>query len=431
MTARPAHRRRLAGRRPRGRRQTGRRCGRRTRASPPRRRPDYLHVVPEPHWRRGWPRSTHARRRWTPPRAAPERLPLLGVPFAVKDNIDIAGEPTTRRLPRLRATSPSARATAVRRLLDAGALWLGKTNLDQFATGLVGTRSPYGAARQHLRRRRASAAARAPARRWRWRAASCAFALGTDTAGSGRVPAGFNGIVGLKPTPGRVSTAGVVPACRIARLRLGLRADGGRRRARCWRCSRAPTRPTPTARFEPGAGARCRRGCASACRSRRPTSATRGYEPRLRRGAARSARALGHDAGGDRLRAAVEVAALLYDGPWVAERHAVLRRLLRRATRGDRPGGAPRHRARRAYSAADAFAAQYRLRAARRRAPLWHASTCCWCPPRPTTRRSTRWRPTRSASTRGSGIYTNFVNLLGWCALALPAGARAAACRSA
>ncbi|MEV8517104.1 allophanate hydrolase [Dactylosporangium sp. NPDC051484] len=144
--------------------------------------------------------------------AAGEHLPLAGRLLAVKDNIDVAGLPTTAACPAY-AYRPGRSAPAVQRLVDAGALILGKTNLDQFATGLVGTRSPYGAVRH----------ARDPARVAGGSSSGSAvtvalgiadLALGTDTAGSGRVPAAFQGIVGVKPTPGLVPTAGVVPACR-------------------------------------------------------------------------------------------------------------------------------------------------------------------------------------------------------------------------
>ena len=139
-------------------------------------------------------------------------MPLFGVPFAVEDNIDIEGVPTTAACPAF-AYLPQASAGAVQRLVLAGAVWLGKTNLDQFATGLVGTRSPHGrpasvADAQRISGGSSSGSAVAVAR------GDVAFSLGTDTAGSGRVPAGFNGIVGLKPTPGRVGTSGVLPACR-------------------------------------------------------------------------------------------------------------------------------------------------------------------------------------------------------------------------
>ncbi|HWF22214.1 MAG TPA: allophanate hydrolase [Acidimicrobiales bacterium] len=139
-------------------------------------------------------------------------LPLAGLTFAVKDNIDVAGVPTTAGCPEF-SYRPTADAPAVRSLLDAGALLVGKTNLDQFATGLVGTRSPYGAVRNAIATDRISGGSSSGS------AVAVAlqlvdFALGTDTAGSGRVPAALNGIIGMKPTRGLVSTGGVVPACR-------------------------------------------------------------------------------------------------------------------------------------------------------------------------------------------------------------------------
>src|SRR6188768_3848546 len=139
-------------------------------------------------------------------------LSLAGVPFAVKDNIDVAGMPTTAGCPAY-SYLPERTATVVQRLLDAGAILIGKTNLDQFATGLVGVRSPYGACssvfdQRYISGGSSSGSAVAVAK------GLVAFALGTDTAGSGRVPAAFNNIVGLKPTCGRLSTRGVVPACR-------------------------------------------------------------------------------------------------------------------------------------------------------------------------------------------------------------------------
>ncbi|MBV8780400.1 MAG: allophanate hydrolase, partial [Phycisphaerae bacterium] len=136
---------------------------------------------------------------------------LLGIPFAIKDNIDFAGLPTTAACPAF-AYRPTRSATVVQRLLDAGAIAIGKTNMDQFATGLVGTRSPYGAVRNVFDDRfiaggSSSGSAVAVA------AGLVSFALGTDTAGSGRVPAAFNNIVGIKPTRGWLSARGVVPAC--------------------------------------------------------------------------------------------------------------------------------------------------------------------------------------------------------------------------
>src|SRR5258708_11151828 len=137
---------------------------------------------------------------------------LFGVPFAVKDNIDVSGLPTTAACPAF-AYTPKRSAFVVDRLERAGAIVIGKTNLDQFATGLVGTRSPYGVPRNALRADLipgGSSAGSAVA----VAAGLVPFALGTDTAGSGRVPAALNGIVGLKPSLGALSTSGVVPACR-------------------------------------------------------------------------------------------------------------------------------------------------------------------------------------------------------------------------
>ncbi|MEI7182289.1 allophanate hydrolase [Pectobacterium carotovorum] len=146
-------------------------------------------------------------------RENPDALPLFGVPFAVKDNIDVAGLPTSAACPAFTYLADKD-ATAVAKLKAAGAIVMGKTNLDQFATGLVGTRSPFGAVpntfnAEYISGGSSSGSASVLAR------GLVAFALGTDTAGSGRVPAGFNNIVGLKPTKGWLSASGVVPACRL------------------------------------------------------------------------------------------------------------------------------------------------------------------------------------------------------------------------
>ena len=142
----------------------------------------------------------------------PEGKPLFGVPFVVKDNIDVAGLPTTAACPAF-AYEPQKSAFVVERLERAGAIAVGKTNLDQFATGLVGVRSPYGVPRNALRPDlipggSSSGSATAVG------AGLVPFSLGTDTAGSGRAPAALNGIVGLKPSLGALSGAGLVPACR-------------------------------------------------------------------------------------------------------------------------------------------------------------------------------------------------------------------------
>ena len=157
------------------------------------------------------------------------RYPLFGIPFAAKDNMDVEGLQTTAACPAYAYTAKST-AFAVQRLLDAGAVLMGKTNMDQFATGLVGTRSPYGPCPNAVNPRyisggSSSGSAHAVARGY------VSFALGTDTAGSGRVPAALNNIVGLKPTHGLISIRGIVPACPsldcVAILALSCR-DAGR-----------------------------------------------------------------------------------------------------------------------------------------------------------------------------------------------------------
>src|SRR6202012_512702 len=143
---------------------------------------------------------------------AAHKLPLYGIPFAVKDNFDVAGMETTAACPAF-AHKAEKTATIVQKLLDAGAILIGKTNMDQFATGLVGTRTPYGICSsvfdtKYISGGSSSGSAVAVAQ------GLVSFSLGTDTAGSGRVPAAFNNLVGLKPTRGLLSTTGVVPACR-------------------------------------------------------------------------------------------------------------------------------------------------------------------------------------------------------------------------
>lgn len=142
----------------------------------------------------------------------PDELPLYGIPFAIKDNIDLVGVPTTAACPEF-SYVPETNAFAVQLLIDAGAIPIGKTNLDQFAAGLVGTRSPYGVVKNafdpdYISGGSSSGSAVAVA------LGQVSFALGTDTAGSGRVPVALNNLIGLKPTKGRISTSGLVPACR-------------------------------------------------------------------------------------------------------------------------------------------------------------------------------------------------------------------------
>ena len=175
--------------------------------------------------------------------------PLYGVPFAIKDNIDLAELPTTAGCPAY-AYSPSRSATVVEALVDAGAIPIGKTNLDQFATGLVGTRSPFGACSSvfdphYISGGSSSGSAVAVA------GGLATFALGTDTAGSGRVPAAFNNLVGLKPTRGLLSNLGVVPACRTLDC-VSVLAATANDALTVWQVSRSRGSPSPARAPRPG-----------------------------------------------------------------------------------------------------------------------------------------------------------------------------------
>jgi allophanate hydrolase len=353
----------------------------------------------------------------------PAAKPLWGIPFAVKDNIDVAGMPTTAACPAF-AYTPERNAFAVQRLLDAGAIVIGKTNLDQFATGLVGVRSPYRVPRNTF------SAAYVPGGSSSGSAVAVAhglvsFALGTDTAGSGRVPAALNNVVGLKPSLGSVSASGLVPACRtldtisvfagtvgdadtVYRIMQAYDpADG---------FSRAEAIPRPPGTIPPGlrVGVPDRAG-------------------RLFGGDALSEAAF--DASLADLKLVLNsdvltaidmaplfaVAGLLYTGPWVAERYHAVRELITRrpddilsVTRTIISGAS-------AYSAADAFDGLYKLADLRRRTePIWTAIDVLAVPtyPRPRTVADLAADPIGPNSELGT--YTNFVNLLDLCALAVP-----------
>jgi allophanate hydrolase len=354
------------------------------------------------------------------PAARLQRFPLLGVPFAVKDNIDIATEPTSAACPAF--TQVAARhATVVQRLLDAGALWVGKTNLDQFATGLVGTRSPFGrpacvASDQHISGGSSSGSAVAVAR------GLVAFALGTDTAGSGRIPAAFNGLVGCKPTPGRVSTAGVLPACRsLDTVSIFTHSVGDA--AQVLAVIEGPDTADSFSHFVPGPS---RLGHGAALRlgvpRRPPLEAPCGYPAAWAQACAR-AQALGHTLVEIDFTRLWQVGAMLYDGPWVAERHAASRAVF------DKDRAAMDDTVRRViaraldWSATQTFEAQYVLREqqARLRA-LWRDVDLLLVPSAPTHPRFEDIDAQPLAANAQLGLYTNFVNLLGWCAMALPAG---------
>ena len=345
-------------------------------------------------------------------------MPLYGVPFAVKDNIDIEGVATTAGCPAF-AYIAARHAGAVRRLIEAGAVWLGKTNLDQFATGLVGTRSPYGrpasvADPERISGGSSSGSAVAVAR------GDVAFALGTDTAGSGRVPAGFNGVVGFKPTPGRVGTSGVVPACRsldcVAVLARCV-ADA----AQVLAVIEGDDTDDAYSAFTLGP-----RKLPPALRVGVPMApeffGDAGYEAAWQHALARL-REIGAEPvpiDFDPLHATAE---LLYGGPWVAERHAVVQPLLDAQPHAFDPVVRRIVESARGFSATDTFRAQYRLREAQQRhAAVWQGVDALMVPTAPGHPRFDEVDADPIGVNSQIGRYTNFVNLLGWCALALPAG---------
>ena len=355
----------------------------------------------------------------------PERLALWGIPFAIKDNIDLAGVPTTAGCPDY-AYTPERSATVVQRLLDAGAIAIGKTNLDQFATGLNGTRSPYGACRNAFNPDYVSGGSSAGS------AVSVAlgqvsFSLGTDTAGSGRVPAGFNHLVGLKPSLGLLSTTGVVPACRSLDVVsiFALTADDAQQvfAVAHWHdVQDAYSRPAQPHGFDFGLATRPRLGVPRA--DQLQFLGDSGYAQCFADACAH-AQSLGAELVEIDFAPFLETARLLYEGPWVAERYQAIRAFIDArpdavfpVTREITLGGAK-------LLAADAFAAQYRLKAlAQCCAGVWSSIDCMLLLTSPTIHPIVTLLAEPIARNSDFGYYTNFVNLLDYAAIAVPASFR-------
>lgn len=348
-----------------------------------------------------------------------ETQPLLGMPFGVKDNIDVAGLPTTAACKGF-ATEPAAtHAVVIQKLVAAGAIPVGKTNLDQFATGLVGTRSPYGAVPNSFDAARVSGGSSSGSA-YVVAKGQVPFALGTDTAGSGRVPAGFNNIVGLKPTPGRVSTTGLLPACRSIDCIsvLALTADDA---ALVLAIIEGPDPADAYSRFQPGPAKlkpRLRVGIPA-----RPVFAgDAGYRESFAQACAQ-VQSLGHEVVPLDFSPLHATAELLYGGPWVAERHAAVERLLAEQPECFDPSVRSIVESARRFSATDAFRGLYRLQAARAEtAAVWKQADVLMVPTAPAHPTMAEVAADPIGANAQLGAYTNFVNLLGWSAIALPFG---------
>jgi allophanate hydrolase len=357
--------------------------------------------------------------------AAGEDLPLAGVPFAIKDNIDLAGLPTTAACPAF-AYRPEVSAHVVAKAIAAGALPVGKTNLDQFATGLVGTRSPYGACRAvhnraYISGGSSSGSAVAVA------AGLVCFALGTDTAGSGRVPAALNGLVGLKPSKGRWSTSGLVPACRTLDCITVLAHDVGDA-ALVDDCLAGFDAADPYSRKTPATVPAFN---ASTARIGIPLPHQRNFlgdlaSEALFAQAITRTQALGAQIVEVDIDPLTEAAKLLYQGPWVAERTAAIAPMLRDTPQHIHPVVRDIVRAGLGMSAVDAFHGEYALRALARQAePIFEGVDALLLPTCPTTYRLSDMLAEPFALNANMGLYTNFVNLLDMAAIAVPAGFRA------
>ena len=354
----------------------------------------------------------------------PVAKPLWGIPFAIKDNIDALGSPTTAACPDY-AYEVSEDAFVVAKLRAAGAILLGKTNLDQFATGLVGVRTPHPVPRNALDPEivpggSSSGSAVAVAR------GLVSFSLGTDTAGSGRVPAALNGIVGLKPTLGTLSASGVVPACRtLDTISVFALCVGD-----AWRV------------FHAAAGFDASDPYARPI----PVPATPVATPAIRIGVptAESRKFFGDDLQAASYAATLEaltelgatlteidftplyqIADLLYDGPWVAERYSVIEALLK--TRPESVLPVTRAIIGRAdqFSSADVFRGLYRLKTLLRDAEAAIAGVDALCVPSiPTFCKMAELEADPVGPNSRLGTYTNFVNLMDLCALTVPVAAR-------
>jgi allophanate hydrolase len=347
-------------------------------------------------------------------------LPLFGIPFVIKDNIDLEGVPTTAGCPGF-AYTPERSARVVQRLLDAGAIPLGKVNLDQFATGLVGTRSPYGACRNSFNPAFVSGgssagSAVAVARGF------ASFSLGTDTAGSGRIPAAFNNVIGLKPSLGRLSTAGVVPACRSLDCVsiFALTASDAATVldvAQGFDPADAYSRPLENRALT---GLRVGVPHPDQLKFFGDAEYARLFDETVRR-----VEGLGGSPVDIDFAPFLDAARLLYEGPWIAERFAAVGAFLESNPEALLPVTRQIIEAGRKPSAAAAFEGQYRLQALKRAGEqVWARVDVILTPTAGTIYSVAAVAADPIALNATLGYYTNFMNLFDLAGVAVPAGFR-------
>ena len=352
--------------------------------------------------------------------SAIESLPLYGIPFVIKDNIDLAGVPTTAGCPAF-AYTPARSAFTVQRLLDAGAIPLGKTNLDQFATGLVGARSPYGACRNSvdpafISGGSSSGSAVAVA------SGLASFSLGTDTAGSGRVPAAFNNLIGLKPSNGSLSTRGVVPACRSLDS-VSIFALTAQDAAAVLDAAEGVDAEDPYSRRNVARALRgLRVGVPRAEQLRFFGDAD--YE-RLFDEAVSTVEQLGGRVVAVDLAPHLEAARLLYEGPWIAERYAAVGAFIEAHPDAVHPITRQIIEAGKYPTAVAAFEGAYRLRELQRRSEaVWSDADLILTPTAGTIYRHQELDTDPIRLNANLGYYTNFLNLFNLAGVAVPTGFR-------